>query len=75
MEHILLNRIKERIIDITSKENAGFKPRMQCQMQLQTMVMRIEQNIYNGKETYIIAQDVKSGYNNVKWEDVLNIVK
>ena len=75
LEHILLNRIKQSVIHITSNDNAGFKPKMSCQMQLQRIMMQLEINMKQNKPSFIIAQDVKSGYNNIRWKDVLKNCK
>jgi len=39
------------------------------------MMMQIQRNMKENKPSYIIAQDVESGYNNVRWELLLKKVQ
>ena len=65
MEHILHQRTKDTIAEITSINNSGFKPGMSTELQLLRIQMRIEENMNKGEPSYILAMDIKGGYNNV----------
>ena len=40
-------------------------------MQLLRIMMQIEKNMRQNKPSFIIAQDIKSGYNNVDWDYIM----
>ena len=61
----MLGRITGTVVKNTEVENAGFKPHMSCEMQLQRMKMYLLNNIRRGRPTYIVSCDIKSAYDNV----------
>jgi len=71
LDRTLLEKIRPIILGSTSKCNAGFKPEMSCELQLLRIHRAIEKNMKRNLPSYIIAQDVKSGYNNVVIKDLL----
>ncbi len=75
LDRTLLGKIKPIIIDNTSINNAGFKPEMSTEMQLMRIQMTIEKNLRKNLPSYMIAQDVKSGYNNVVIKDLMKKFK
>ena len=70
LEKILLKRITDLVIRNTEVENAGFKPHMSCELQLQRMKMFLLTNLKEYKPTYIVSCDIKSAYDNVN-QDLL----
>ncbi len=65
LEKILLKRITDLVIKNTEVENAGFKPYMSCELQLQRMKMFLLNSIKKDLPTYIVSCDIKSAYDNV----------
>ena len=65
LEKILLKRITDLVIRNTEVENAGFKPYMSCELQLQRMKMFLLNSLKKNKPTYIVSCDIKSAYDNV----------
>ncbi len=65
LEKILLKRITSTVIENTEVENAGFKPHMSCELQLQRMKMFLLNNLKRSRPTYIVSCDIKSAYDNV----------
>ena len=65
LEKILLKRITEMVVANTEVENAGFKPHMSCELQLQRMKMFLLNSLKRNKPTYIVSCDIKSAYDNV----------
>ena len=65
LEKILLKRITDLVIRKTEVENAGFKPYMSCELQLQRMKMFLLNSIKKDLPTYIVSCDIKSAYDNV----------
>lgn len=70
LEKILLKRITDTVIRNTEVENAGFKPHMSCELQLQRMKMFLLNNIKRKKPTYIVSCDIKSAYDNVNQDQL-----
>ena len=68
MEKILLKRITNTVIKNTEVENAGFKPFMSCELQLQRMKMFLLNNLKRNKPVYIVSCDIKSAYDQVDQE-------
>ena len=68
LEKILLSRITNTVVNNTEKTNAGFKPHMSCELQLQRMKMFLLNNVRRGRPTYIVSCDIKSAYDNVDQE-------
>ncbi len=62
LEKILLKRITDTVIKNTEVENAGFKPFMSCELQLQRMKMFLLNNLKMNRPTYIVSCDIKSAY-------------
>ena len=72
LEKVLLGRITSAVVENTEKENAGFKPHMSCEMQLQRMKMYMLKNLRRRKPTYILSCDIKSAYDNVDQEKMFD---
>ncbi len=70
LEKALLSRITQIVIENTEVENAGFKPYMSCELQLQRMKMFLLNNLRRNKPTYILSCDIKSAYDNVDQEQL-----
>ena len=75
LEKILLARITRTVIEETEVENAGFKPFMSCELQLQRMKMFFLNSLKRGKPTYIVSCDIKSAYDQVDQEQLLEHFK